>query len=264
MALSFCSFSSGSSGNCYMVKTKETALLIDAGISAKKIFAGLEQTDTNKEELTGLLVTHEHSDHVRSLGTVLKRQKDLSVYANEKTLYALEKTVEPIRSKPFKNGKPFTIGDISVKAFQVSHDAADPVGYSFYADGKQISIVTDTGCIREEMIHEVVDADILVLEANHDVNMLKIGRYPWFLKQRILGEKGHLSNETAGKFLVKLLSKQIKERRILLAHLSHQNNFPEMAFQTVKNILEEERYYIGTNVKLNTIIRDEISSVYQV
>lgn len=171
---------------------------------------------------------------------------------------------DPSHRKSFENNQPFAIGDIIIKAFQVSHDAADPVGYSFYSGGRQISIVTDTGCIRDDLFQEVLDADILVIEANHDVDMLRIGRYPWFLKQRILGDHGHLSNECTGRTLARLLSQRQKERRILLAHLSRENNFPEMAYQTVKNILEEQDYYIGTHVKLGTIVRDEISEVYQV
>lgn len=264
MALSFCSFSSGSSGNSYLIKSDKTALLVDAGISARRIAAGLKQTETAEEQLLALLVTHEHSDHIRSLGTLMKQRRNLFAYANTKTWCALGEIVKPNQRKLFENGQSFLIGDITVKAFQVCHDAADPVGYSFYAQGKQVSIVTDTGCIREEMIEEVREADILVLEANHDVDMLKIGRYPWFLKQRILGDRGHLSNETAAKMLLRLLSEQKKDRRILLAHLSRENNFPEMAYQTVKNILEEENYYIGRHIELNTIVKDEISMTYQV
>jgi len=264
MALSFCSFSSGSSGNCYLIKSETTALLIDAGISARRIAAGLKQTETNEEQLAGLLVTHEHSDHIRSLSTLMKQRRSLCAYANEKTWKVLGEAVEFERRRYFVNGETFIIGDINVKAFRVSHDAADPVGYSFFSGGKQVSIITDTGCIAEEMVEEVREADILVLEANHDVNMLKFGRYPWFLKQRILGNKGHLSNETAAELLIRILSENEKERRILLAHLSKENNFPEMAYQTVKNILEEQNYFIGRHIELNTIIRDEISIVYQV
>lgn len=264
MSLSFCSFSSGSSGNCYLVRSGETAILVDAGISAKKILEGLAQTGTPKEQLSALLLTHEHSDHIRSLKTLAKKHQELSVYANCATWGAIETTLEEERRKTFENGVSFTIGDILVKPFPVSHDAADPVGYSFFAEGRQISIITDTGIISEEMVLEVCDADLLILEANHDVNMLKIGRYPWFLKQRILGDTGHLSNEAAGNVLLRLLSEHQKDRQILLAHLSRENNFPEMAYQTVKNILEEEDYHIGTQLQLTTIVRDELSAVYQV
>ena len=263
MGLSFCSFSSGSSGNCYLVRSGETALLVDAGISTKRIMEGLEYTGTAKEQVNALLLTHEHSDHIRSLKTLAKRNKDMDIYANEGTWAVLPEEIQPLRRKDFRNGETFRIGEILVKAFPVSHDAADPVGYSFYAEGRQVSIVTDTGYIPEEVAEEVLEADILVLEANHDVNMLKIGRYPWFLKQRILGETGHLSNESAGQLLVRLLSARQKDRRILLAHLSRENNFPEMAYQTVKNILEEENYFIGKQILLSTIVRDEISAVFQ-
>ncbi|MDD2484024.1 MAG: MBL fold metallo-hydrolase [Eubacteriales bacterium] len=264
MSFSFCSFASGSTGNCYLVRSGETALLVDAGISAKKILEGLAHTGTTEEQLKGLLLTHEHSDHIRSLKTLSKKRASMDVYANEGTWGAIETEIHPERKKHFQNGEAFQIGKILVKAFSVSHDAADPVGYSFYSEGKQVSIVTDTGYIPEEVYDEVLDADLLILEANHDVNMLKIGRYPWFLKQRILGTTGHLSNETAAHTLVRLFSERQKERKILLAHLSRENNFPEMAYQTVKNILEEENYALGKQILLSTIVRDEISAVFQV
>jgi phosphoribosyl 1,2-cyclic phosphodiesterase len=264
MGLNFCSFSSGSSGNCYLIKSETTAILVDAGISVRKILGGLSQTNTTDEQLAALLLTHEHSDHIKSLPALMKKKTGLKAFANERTWRAIDKEIDLARKHSFTPGEPFQVGDIRVNAFRVCHDAADPVGYSFFKGEKQISIVTDTGCIKEEMMAEVRNADLLVLEANHDVDMLKIGKYPWFLKQRILGDRGHLSNESAAKMLVRLLSEQKKYRRILLAHLSRENNFPEMAYQTVKNILEEENYYIGKHVELNTIVRDEVSILYQV
>lgn len=264
MALSFCSFSSGSSGNCYLVKTDTTAILVDAGISTKKIMNGLLQTDVDGEQVAALLLTHEHSDHVKSLSTLMRRLKGLTAYANINTWSAINQGVDSDRKETFVTGQAFQIGDIRVNSFSICHDAADPVGYSFYKDGKQISILTDTGCVADETIDEIRDADLLVLEANHDVDMLKIGRYPWFLKQRILGDHGHLSNETAAKILVRLLSERTKERRILLAHLSRENNFPEMAYQTVKNILEEDNFFIGKHIELSTVVREEVSVLYQV
>ncbi|WP_027399639.1 MBL fold metallo-hydrolase [Anaerovorax odorimutans] len=264
MTLNFCSFSSGSSGNCYLIKSQNTALLVDAGISGKKILEGLEKTKTNLEFLSALLITHEHSDHTKSIKTLTKKHNNLNVYANKKTWEMINKDICKDQMKTFDTGKIFTIGDIRVKPFKVSHDAADPVGFSFYSRDKQISVVTDTGYMNDEILCEVENADILILEANHDIEMLKIGKYPWFLKQRVLGDEGHLSNEAAGQAIVKLLTKNKKERRILLGHLSRENNFPEMAYQTVKNILEEANYYIGKHVYLNTIIRDEISRTYEI
>ena len=264
MTLSFCSFSSGSSGNCYLIKSQNTALLVDAGISGKRILEGLEKTQTSRELLTGLLITHEHSDHTKSIKTLIKKEKGLRAYANEKTWSKLDSGIVEEQRITFLTGALLLIGDIEVKTFSVSHDAIDPVGYSFFYGGKQISIVTDTGCMNDEIISEIIDADILILEANHDEDMLKIGKYPWFLKKRVLGEQGHLSNIDAGKTILRIVSENHKERMILLAHLSRENNFPEMAYQTVKNILEESNYYIGSDIKLNTIIRDEISLIYQI
>lgn len=264
MTLSFCSFSSGSSGNCYLIKSENTALLVDAGISGKKILEGLEKTQTKLDLLLGLLITHEHSDHTKSIRVLTKKHSGLQAYANEKTWSMIGLDICEGQKKTFATGQTFFIGDIEVKPFQVSHDAADPVGFSFYSKGKQISVVTDTGYLSQEIMGEITNADILILEANHDVDMLKMGRYPWFLKQRVLGEEGHLSNVAAGEALVKLITEKEKERRVLLAHLSRENNFPEMAYQTVKNILEEANYYIGKHIQLNTIIRDEISCVYEV
>lgn len=264
MTLSFCSFSSGSSGNCYLVKSETTAILVDAGISGKKIYEGLEMTATPKEQLAALLITHEHIDHTKSVRMLMKKEKTLKAYANAMTWDQIDAQICEEQRKIFETGETFLIGDIMVKTFRVSHDAAEPVGYTFSSGGKQISIVTDTGCMSEEIISEIKEADILILEANHDVDMLKVGRYPWFLKQRVLGEEGHLSNEAAGETILRLLSENSKERCVLLAHLSRENNFPEMAYQTVKNILEEADFYIGKQLKLNTIIRDEISLVYEI
>ena len=264
MTLSFCSFSSGSSGNCYLIRSENTAILVDAGISARKILEGLDKTGTPKERLAALLITHEHIDHTKSVRTIMKKMKTMKAYANAMTWARIGGQVFDEQNETFETGESFLIGDISVKTFRVFHDAAEPVGFTFSSGGKQISIVTDTGSICEEIITEIKDADILILEANHDVDMLKIGRYPWFLKQRILGEEGHLSNAAAGEILLRLLSENCKVRQVLLAHLSKENNFPEMAYQTVKNILEEADYYIGRHLMLNTIDRDEISLVYEI
>jgi len=261
MTLSFCSFSSGSSGNCYLVKSQNTALLIDAGISTKRVHEGLERSETPIELLSGLLITHEHSDHIKSIKTLWKKNR-MDVYANANTWNAMKIDISEENKKSFASGESFRIGDIDVKAFNVHHDATDPVGFSFYAEDKQISIVTDTGHISEEILAEIAEADLLILEANHDVNMLKIGRYPWFLKQRVLGEEGHLSNEAAGEAIVKILAINGKVRSVLLAHLSKENNFPLMAYQTVKNILEEQDYFIGKHIEVSMIVRDEISLVY--
>ncbi len=264
MSLSFCSFASGSSGNSYLIKSKETAILVDAGISLRKILKGLEATGTEEAELKAVLLTHEHTDHCRSVGALQRKFKDLKAYGTMKTFMAMGRNMDYSRGVRIEKGQRFSIGDIGIISFGLNHDAADPLGYSFYKDGKQISIATDTGYVDEVLFEEIKGADLLVLEANHDVDMLKIGPYPWFLKQRILGDNGHLSNEAAGHTLARLISQGNKKRQILLAHLSRENNFPEMAYQTVKNILEEQEFYIGKHVEISTIMRDEISILYRV
>lgn len=265
MRFSICSFSSGSSGNCYLIRSNETALLVDAGISGKKILEGLAATETPKELVKGVLVTHEHIDHVKSLRILSKKLPGAKTYANGGTWEKIAENVPEGQRQVFTTGTPFVIGDIEIKPFHISHDAVEPVGFSFFSEGKQISIVTDTGYITEEIFCEMKQADILALEANHDENMLKVGRYPWNVKQRILGDKGHLSNVAAGNCLCRLMEECcVKPRRILLSHLSKENNFPEMAYQTIKNLLEESEFYLGKQLQVTTMAKDELSIVYEV
>ena len=263
MKLRFCSLASGSSGNCYLVQTDSTAVVVDAGISGKKVQQGLEQAGASNT-VSGLLITHEHVDHVKSVSVLAKRLPQMAVYATRGTWDNMEHTVPEGQRRILSEGENFTIGDLEIQVFALSHDAAQPVGYSFSHEDKQITIVTDTGCYSEEILKQAQQADVLVLEANHDVDMLRIGKYPWFLKQRVLSDYGHLSNEAAGRCLVELLKRSEKQRRVFLAHLSRENNFPEMAYQTVKNILEDADYYIGDRVQVATLSRDCISGMCEV
>lgn len=264
MPLKFCSFASGSSGNCYMVRYGETALLVDAGISGKRIFEGMERTGTPLEQLEAVLVTHEHIDHVKSLPIVTRKAPNVKVYANKATWENIDRKVAEDKKAYFTTGEDFYIGKILVRPFPISHDAAEPVGFSLYADGSQISIVTDTGHITEEIFSEITEADLLVLEANHEVEVLQMCSYPYQTKRRILGDKGHLSNVTAGKCICRLMEAKDKARRILLGHLSNQNNEPELAKMTIGNILMEEDIYIGDRLKMDVILRDCVSPVYEV
>jgi phosphoribosyl 1,2-cyclic phosphodiesterase len=263
MSFGVCSFSSGSSGNCYLVRTGKTALLIDAGISRRRILEGLEKTQTARDMVQALLITHEHTDHIKGLETLLKREAGIFAYANQKTWEQIEKPISAARKKIFITGETFVIGDISVRSFPVSHDAAEPVGFSLTHDGRQISVVTDTGWVGEDVLSEIQNADILILEANHDEDVLKFGRYPWSVKQRILSDTGHLSNSAAGNVIVNLLTSKRKRRCVLLAHMSEENNFPEMAMRTIRNMLEEKKFSLKKDVHLQMIFRDEISLLYE-
>ena len=264
MALTFCSFSSGSGGNCYLVQSEETAILIDAGISGRKIFNALEDVEVEPNKVNAVLITHEHADHIKSLKTLARRMPQVKAHANTGTWKTIEPLVPEHQRVVFKTGEAFSINDIQVKSFLLSHDAEEPVGFSFCQNGKQISILTDTGVLSEEIHHEIKNADILVIEANHDIEMLRIGRYPWFLKQRILGKKGHLSNIDAADAICKIISEKKKYRHVLLAHLSKENNFPEMAYQTIKNLLEEKSHYIDSHICLGIISQEKASALYTV
>ncbi|MBR7147571.1 MAG: MBL fold metallo-hydrolase, partial [Firmicutes bacterium] len=168
MKLQFCSLASGSSGNSYLVRTDTTAVVVDAGISGKKIQTGLEETGA-RELVCGLFLTHEHVDHVKSVSILAKRLPQLAVYATQGTWENMEHTVSAGQQNILSEGEVLTVGDLEVRVFGLSHDAAQPVGYSFRHEGKQITIVTDTGCYSEEILREAEDADLLILEANHDV-----------------------------------------------------------------------------------------------
>ncbi len=276
--LRFCSFSSGSSGNCSLVKTETTALLVDAGIPLKRIREGLERTATPEETVAAVLITHEHSDHIHSLAALtgprgLLRSPEegapLAYYATRETWEAIE-SLPPLagRTLPEKRfcrfGEPFRIGDITVSPFRLSHDAAAATGYSFLADGRKLTIITDTGVITDEIRDYARNSDLLVLEANHDVGMLRIGPYPWFLKQRILGDRGHLSNDTAAALVCDLLNEGTAPSVVALAHLSCRNNFPEMAWQTLANAVEEAGYRLGRDIEAKVLVRDTISELFTV
>lgn len=268
MAMKFCSLASGSSGNCYLIKSEETSILVDAGISGKRIMEGLEETGTPPDSINAVLVTHEHIDHVKSLPVLTKRIPDLMVYANEKTWDNIERPVAHERRKFFETGETFDLGGFNVRSFSVPHDAADPVGFSISTGNRKISIVTDAGWITDEIYREINDADLLLIEANHEREMLLMGRYPYPLKQRILGDEGHLSNISAGEVLCRIMKEMDgvanKRRRVLLGHLSAENNDPHVALLTVENTLMEQEIYTGGDLKISVASRHEMSPLYEI
>ncbi|MBO5351796.1 MAG: MBL fold metallo-hydrolase [Lachnospiraceae bacterium] len=232
-----CSIASGSSGNCIYVGHASTHLLIDAGISGKRIEQGLAENGVDPKNLSGILVTHEHSDHIQGIG-VLARKYGIPLYGTVETFCAMKKgktSIGKVDDALFQQvypGKGLNIGEITVTPFAVSHDAANPVAYVFEAEGQKIGMATDLGVYTEQTVEYLKDSDMLYLESNHDVNMLMVGGYPYYLKQRILGEHGHLSNDTAAELLCRLYHDGLQQ--VLLAHLSKENNYPELAYETVK------------------------------
>ena len=266
MKLAVCSLASGSSGNCFLVKTENTAVLVDAGISGRQAASGLSGLGLSLGDIDAVLITHEHSDHIKGLKPVCKAS-GARVYASRGTLCGIDFAAELTDVQSFCPGEEFSVGDLTVRSFATSHDAAEPCGFSFLSEGKQVSIVTDTGCVTWEVFDQMRTADVLILESNHDESVLRMGRYPWFLKQRILSDKGHLSNEAAANALLEVLraeaeSGNAKRRLVLLAHLSKENNFPEMALQTMSNILSAGGFEPGPDLQIKVLSRSQPSPLY--
>jgi phosphoribosyl 1,2-cyclic phosphodiesterase len=261
MGFTFCSFASGSSGNCYLVESDNTRLLIDVGITGKRILAGLEEKGVDIEDIDGILLTHEHIDHVRSIRMIGKKASRAEIFGSGGTFSCIEDKLPPNRAHTLEGEVPFDIGDIRVVPFDLSHDAIEPMGYSFEHDGRRLTIVTDTGYVTDDIFEQIKIADTLVLEANHEVNILRMGSYPYPLQQRILGDEGHLSNETAGHTICHMLDELDGEKtpKVVLAHLSNENNTPQQAFLTVRNILFEDDYYVDKDLKLSVVGRDSVS-----
>ena len=231
---------SGSKGNAALISTDSQRFLVDVGISCRELVKRMQQVGAAPEELDGVFVTHEHVDHVKGIVTFAKKYQ-VPLYASQGTWRAvISRYPELNRANCRLTGQRLLVGDVSIACFATSHDAAQPQGYSFlWRSGEtKCTYVTDTGFVTPAVREAVLGSDVLVLEANHDVEMLKNGSYPYELKQRILGTRGHLSNNTAGQFLLQL---EKMPRRIFLAHLSEQNNLPKLALDTVKNILDSKK-----------------------
>ena len=210
--LNFCSLYSGSSGNSLFVQTDNTNLLIDAGVSSKKIEQALNDIEVDPHSLDGILITHEHSDHVQGLGTFSKKF-DLPVFVNEETLDAMPKQKDKINSKnikKFKVSEKFSIGDLTINPFSIPHDAANPCGFTLLKDNKKISIATDIGHMTNDILKNIDGSSFILLESNYDPEVLKCSHYPYYLKTRIAGPSGHLSNEMAGKTISFLLKSGLK------------------------------------------------------
>lgn len=260
--MKLCSIASGSSGNCIFAGSDSTSVLIDAGISGKRVENGLNTIGFTGRDLDGILITHEHSDHIKGLG-VLARKLHLPIYATVGTIDAilgcssLGKFPDSI-FREVRADEAFKIGDLNIDPFTISHDAVEPVGYRISHNNSSVGIATDLGKYDEYIIRHLEGLDALLLEANHDVNMLQVGSYPYYLKQRILSDKGHLSNCSAGQLLCKLLHDGMKE--IMLGHLSRENNYEALAFETVcSEVTMGDNPYKSKDFHIQVAKREEVS-----
>lgn len=251
---------SGSSGNSIYIGDDTTHILIDAGMSKKRIEEGLAQAGISAGELDAIFVTHEHADHISGLG-VLTRKYDVPIYASMGTIQGIlnAKSVGDIPQDLFQRvqrNENVTVGSLTIKAIPISHDAADPLCYRVSNGAKSIAVATDIGCVQDHLIENLRGLDALLLEANHDINMLQVGPYPYYLKRRILGDKGHLSNEASGRLLANLLHDDI--RHIFLGHLSKENNMPELALEAVRlEVNMADNPYQSSDFPIEVALRGE-------
>ena len=265
--MKFCSIASGSSGNAIFVGNDKANLLVDAGISKKKIEEGLKAIGVLPSKLDAILITHEHSDHISGLG-VMSRQYHIPVYATKDTIIQILNTpsIKEIDETLFAEVKPdskFKIKNNGIEAFSIYHDAADPVGYRFYDEDKSVGILTDCGKYDDYILSHLRGVNALLLEANHDVHMLMAGKYPYKLKKRILSDEGHLSNEASGRFLSELLDENLKT--VMLGHLSRDNNFEQLAYETVRTEVDlSDSSYKSSDFKLFVANRDSVSELINV
>ena len=257
----FCPLASGSAGNCTYVSFGNTRLLIDAGISATKITNALKQLGLTPSDLNGILITHEHVDHIRGI-YVFTRKYGVPIYANNGTWMGILKRDQDIPMQyrfAFETGMDFYIGNINITPFAIPHDANDPVGYMLRCGRLSAAVATDIGHLNDEWIRTVSGAQVVLLEANHDVEMVKKGPYPYHLKQRILSRRGHLCNEDCARALIQLYGGGVQAA--FLGHLSGENNTPEVAYSVVTGMLQDSGIRPGEELVVNVARRDQISDM---
>ncbi len=262
------SIGSSSSGNSYIIQAAGKVMVLDAGLSCIKITRALEELGLGPEDVSAILITHEHGDHVKSVRTLARKCPDALVYASLGTVENCEvfDAIDDERIVLMRAGDEASVDDVLIRAFALSHDATEPIGYSVMADGEKLSIVTDTGIVTGEIYEEISDASMLVLEANHDEHLLMYGEYPYHLKQRIKSDEGHLSNRAAGELLAELLEERQNSSDggfapfpVMLAHLSFHNNAPFRARSSIEEILEAAGFTRDEHYTLTIASKEEMT-----
>ena len=263
--LIFRCFASGSSGNCYYLGTRQRGILIDAGISARQIQKCLREMDLDFQNIMGVLITHDHADHIRAVGTLGERVK-LPIYTTALIHEGIDRNYgvrEKLRTsrRYFEKGQPWELFGMTINTFGIEHDSTDCLGYAIDFQGQRFVIITDCGSVNEELEAYIRTANHLVIEANHDEHMLLNGPYPTYLKERILSPRGHQSNDVCGELLARNWHEGL--RNIWLCHLSLENNDPEVAYDTVAEHLLDAGVVPGEDVYLKALDRTTPSPVYE-
>ncbi len=247
-SIKFCSLISGSSGNCSFFTDGKTNILIDCGMSGKNLEKALLSIGTHAQDIDALLITHEHNDHIRGAG-IVSRRYNIPIYATVGTHKCANiGDIKDENRKLIKPNSDFEIGTLGIRAFEIPHDSAEPVAYSMFSQGKKYTSATDMGYISNNLFNEIKGSDCILLESNHDIEMLKVGPYPYPLKQRILSNVGHLSNEVAAQAALALV--KTGTQKIMLGHLSENNNRPEIAQLETYNYLTQAGVKVGEDISL--------------
>jgi phosphoribosyl 1,2-cyclic phosphodiesterase len=260
MSLSFTVLGSGSSGNATLVSSGDTHILVDVGLSGRETVRRLAECGLRPEQIAAIVVSHEHGDHCRGIAPFAKNL-ELPVFITDGAHAAGELGIADRKRQRIHSGSPFDIQGIEFTPFSVPHDAADPIAFRIENGGVKIAVVLDLGYMSGLVLERLRDCDALVLESNHDVNMLKVGPYPWALKQRVMSRRGHLSNDTVAEFLLDGFDG--KARHVVLAHLSEKNNLPELALLSARRALEERSSLLSGQTECHLSYADRISTRYQ-
>ncbi len=262
----FISFGSGSSGNCYYLSTDKDGIIIDTGIGLRSLKKFFHDYGMRLAEVKNVLVTHDHADHVKSVGS-LSTDFHLPVYTTRKVHagilgnYCVRKKILPELTRYIEVGETFQLGDFTITSFPVPHDSSDNVGYKIVCEGVTFCLMTDVGHVTDEMKRYIGEANYLVIEANHDEEMLRHGPYPQYLKDRIMGAEGHLSNKDCATALAENATPALKH--VWLCHLSEENNHPELARKTVEMVLHGYGLLSGKDFKLDVLKRKMPSGVFE-
>ncbi|MGI5848633.1 MAG: MBL fold metallo-hydrolase [Christensenellales bacterium] len=263
MALSLTPLFSGSSGNAILIRSDRTKILIDAGVSGKRLEEALGSIGESIQDIKGILITHEHSDHIQGVG-VISRKYGIPVYATAPTWQACGNKLGNVHTRFTRiiSKTDFYIDDLLIEPYGIPHDAADPVGYCVSSKGRKAGIATDLGHFSKSVEYRLLSCDLVLLEANHDMNMLSTGRYPYQLKQRIKSRHGHLSNNDAADAAARLAAAGVSS--ILLGHLSKENNSEQLAFRTVTDELLSQGIIPGRDISLGLAFRDKVTGVFHI
>lgn len=263
MTLSITPLFSGSSGNAILIRSQHTKILIDAGVSGKRLEAALQSIGEAPGDIKGILLTHEHSDHIQGAG-VMSRKHGIPVFATAPTWDACAAKLGKVSARCTKiiSKTDFFIGDLMISPYDIPHDAADPVGFCVSRGTRKVAIATDLGHFSKEVEYRLHGCDLVLLESNHDADMLSVGRYPYELKQRIKSRRGHLSNDDAADAAVRLAAAGVTS--ILLGHLSQENNLEQLAFRCVTDALMQSGIQPGRDISLGLAFRDRVTGVFSI